>query len=572
MTHLLQYFPQLSLRPDNLPELRRLILQLAVEGKLTAEWRKDNPDVEPAAELLSRIAAEKAALVKAKKIRKSKPLPPVGAEEMPFELPEGWVWCRLKELGAFSGGGTPSKRISSYWGGNIPWVSPKDMKSDFITTTQDYITEEGVQNSSAKIIPQESILIVGRSGILARKVPVAINQVDCAVNQDLKVIIPYFKPLTTYLKLFFHGTEHYLLKEYVKYGMTVHSLKYKEFELLPVALPPLPEQQAIVQTVDALLQELDQLQQRTAARLQLKADYATAALRRLTTAPSVGPAWEALSPHFHTFFNETGNVQALRAAILQLAVQGKLTAHWRKAHPDVEPATELLSRIQAEKAELVKAKKIRKEKPLPPVGAAEVPFVVPEGWVWCRMQEVGLFQRGKSKHRPRNDRKLFENGKYPLVQTGNVADAKNHGGLVVNHSSMYNDFGLAQSKIWPKGTLCITIAANIAETGFLSYDACFPDSVVGFTSLGEEVTAKYVEIFISTAKTALEEFAPSTAQKNINLSILYALNFPLPPLPEQHAIVQAVEELLGLCTALESAAARRERVLGEWVRAVVAGG
>ena len=95
MTHLLQYFPQLSLRPDNIPELRKLILQLAVEGKLTAEWRKENPDVEPASELLSRIQAEKAELVKAKKIKKSKPLPPVGAEEVPFEVPAEWVWCRL---------------------------------------------------------------------------------------------------------------------------------------------------------------------------------------------------------------------------------------------------------------------------------------------------------------------------------------------------------------------------------------------------------------------------------------------------------------------------------------------
>lgn len=140
MTHLLQYFPQLSLRPENLSELRSLILQLAVEGKLTAEWRKANPDVEPASEVLARIEAEKAELVKAKQIKKSKPLPPVSAEEVPFELPEGWAWCRLESLSTYIQRGKSPKYVDN---SNIPIVSQKCVQWDgFDLSKARFLNEE----------------------------------------------------------------------------------------------------------------------------------------------------------------------------------------------------------------------------------------------------------------------------------------------------------------------------------------------------------------------------------------------------------------------------------------------
>jgi len=117
---------------------------------------------------------------------------------------------------------------------------------------------------------------------------------------------------------------------------------------------------------------------------------------------------------------------------------------------------------------------------------------------------------------------------------------------------MYNDFGLAQSCKWPKGTLCITIAANIADSGILGFDACFPDSVVGFVPASEFPDARYFEYFMRTAKADLLRFAPATAQKNINLEILNAVLIPLPPLAEQHRIVAKLDELMALCDRLEA--------------------
>ena len=234
----------------------------------------------------------------------------------------------------------------------------------------------------------------------------------------------------------------------------------------------------------------------------------------------------------------------LKQAILQDAIQGQLTKDWRKENPNVESASKLLIRIKAEKAQLLEEKKIKKEKPLTPITEEETPFELPRNWIWCRMQEAGLFERGKSKHRPRNDSRLFKNGNIPFVQTGEVARSKYTNFQINNCSNYYNDFGLSQSRLWDKGTLCITIAANIAQTGFLNIKACFPDSVVGFTSLSDNEIAKYLRYFIELTKTEIEKFAPATAQKNINLGIIYNLKLPLPPENEIKVIVKKTEALM----------------------------
>lgn len=236
-------------------------------------------------------------------------------------------------------------------------------------------------------------------------------------------------------------------------------------------------------------------------------------------------------------------IPLLRQQILQDAITGKLSEKWRKENPNIESAEILLGKIKAEKEKLVKEGKIKKQKTLPPITEEKKPFELPEGWVWCRLGDIGLFERGKSKHRPRNDTSLFQNGIYPFVQTGDVARSKNNGYQIKTYEKCYNEKGLRQSRLWDKGTLCITIAANIAETGFLSMKACFPDSVVGFTSLVEGDLSNYVRYFIDATQNEIQRFAPATAQKNINLGIINQLIFPLPPLKEVDYITTHVEQL-----------------------------
>lgn len=145
-------------------------------------------------------------------------------------------------------------------------------------------------------------------------------------------------------------------------------------------------------------------------------------------------------------------------------------------------------------------------------------------WSTHKLSELGELNRGISKHRPRNDPKLL-GGPYPLIQTGDVS---NSGLYIQNYSATYSEFGLAQSRLWKKGTLCITIAANIAQTSILAFDACFPDSVVGFLP-GEKTNVVFVHYWFSFFQKILEEQAPQVAQKNINLKILSDLDVIVPP-------------------------------------------
>ncbi|MED3876278.1 restriction endonuclease subunit S [Lysinibacillus capsici] len=167
------------------------------------------------------------------------------------------------------------------------------------------------------------------------------------------------------------------------------------------------------------------------------------------------------------------------------------------------------------------------------------PYKLPLGWEWLKLSEIGTMKRGKSKHRPRNDAKLF-GGHYPFIQTGDVAKAEKY---IESYTQTLSEFGLAQSALFEKGTLCITIAANIADTALLNFDSCFPDSVVGFCSNHEYISNEYIHYYISTIKQELEHYAPATAQKNINLKVLNEVLVPIPPYEEYLKIIGAIKDL-----------------------------
>jgi type I restriction enzyme S subunit len=283
-------------------------------------------------------------------------------------------------------------------------------------------------------------------------------------------------------------------------------------------------------------------------------------------------------------------LKVYRQALLKHAFEGKLTAEWRARNPDkLESAEALLARIRKERAaryqqqlaEWQKAqqaweangktgsKPVRPKAPkaLPPLTAedlAELPEL-PEGWCYIYLACLGDLGRGKSKHRPRNDPRLF-GGPYPFIQTGEVKSATR---VVRKYSSTYSAFGLEQSKLWPAGTLCITIAANIAETAFLGFDGCFPDSVVGFSAARELVDPEYVDFFIQGARVRIEAYAPATAQKNINLETLENLVVPLCFFNEQRELLQILDERFSvidqlentIATSLQQAEALRQSIL-----------
>jgi restriction endonuclease S subunit len=161
-------------------------------------------------------------------------------------------------------------------------------------------------------------------------------------------------------------------------------------------------------------------------------------------------------------------------------------------------------------------------------------------WQDKALNELGDFQRGKSRHRPRNDMALFMGGKHPLVQTGEVKEANLY---ITKHAATYNDFGLAQSKLWPKHTLCITIAANIAETALLGYPMCFPDSVVGFNANPEESSELFMHYVFTYIRRAIQNSATGSIQDNINIEYLTSLKLKIPRKDYQDKIAAALSTL-----------------------------
>jgi type I restriction enzyme S subunit len=257
-------------------------------------------------------------------------------------------------------------------------------------------------------------------------------------------------------------------------------------------------------------------------------------------------------------------LQQYRQSVLKDAVTGKLTEKWREQNADkIEPADRLLGRILAERREhweqeqlkafaakgsLPKDDKWKEKYKEPPVADVSLLPELPAQWVWSTITQLGELNRGKSKHRPRNDPVLY-GGDYPFIQTGDVRAAD---GVLKTYTQTYSEKGLAQSRLWPKGTLCITIAANIAETAILGIDACFPDSIVGFIPHDKLVSVEYIEFFFRTAKQNLDRYAPATAQKNINLEILESVAVPFMSVAEQQALVLVVSEKLDAANRAEN--------------------
>lgn len=166
------------------------------------------------------------------------------------------------------------------------------------------------------------------------------------------------------------------------------------------------------------------------------------------------------------------------------------------------------------------------------------PVSNPKQWDKQMLGKLGELGRGVSKHRPRNDPKLL-GGIYPLIQTGDVANADMY---ISEYKMTYSDLGLQQSKMWHKDTLCITIAANIAKTGILTFDACFPDSVVGFVE-NAKTNNLFMHYWFTFFQKILEEQAPESAQKNINLKILNELSVIVPPIELQNEFAQFVQKV-----------------------------
>ncbi|TDS99407.1 restriction endonuclease subunit S [Erwinia rhapontici] len=518
-------------------KLRELILELAVRGKLVPQ----DPNDEPASELLKRIAAEKAELVKQGKIKKQKPLPEISEDEKPFELPSGWEWVRLGDAVDVINGraykkhemlqsGTPLLRVGNLFTSNEWYYSDLELDEDKYIVKDDLIYAW-----SASFGP--------------------------FIWQGDRVIYHYH---IWKLKLFSDAAlSKYFLHDYLASitekiksqgnGIAMLHMTKERMEKQVIALPPLAEQINIVAKIKELMSLCDQLEQQSLTSLDAHSQLVETLLATLTdsqNAEELAENWARISQHFDTLFTTEASIDALKQTILQLAVMGKLVPQ----DPNDEPASELLKRIEQEKTQLVKEGKIKKQKPLPPISDEEKPFELPKGWEWCKFGLLSEFINGDRGTNYPNKNEYVDSG-IPWINTGHIEKDGTLSVSDMNYISQKKFDELRGGKIQCGDLVYCLRGATFGKTSFVSpYKiGAIASSLMIIRPFNTQFGLFFYNYLTSPfGKSQVFRFDNGSAQPNLSANSVMLYAFPCPPLDEQLRIYNKVQELFGICESLKN--------------------
>lgn len=475
-------------------ELKNSILQLAVQGKLVPQCKED----EPASELLKRICAEKD-----QNGIKGKKLPPITNEEIPFDIPENWVWTRLDTISSITSGGTPARTNPSFWGGNIPWVKIGDIKEKYVFSSEEKITVKGLNSSSAKVFPKNTILYT----IFATIGTVGILGIEAATNQAVAGITFYGEYCLDYMYYVLVGLKDILVSK--GKGMAQMNINQTILKNTPIPLPPLAEQERIVAKIEELMPLVEEYGKAEEQLTKLNAEFP----------------------------------DKLRKSILQQAVQGKLT---ERDQAD-EPASELIKRIKTEKEALIKSGKIKKEKLLPAITDEEKPFDIPDTWEWVRLAEISEMCLGKMLDKTKNKGVLHPylrnvNVRWGAFDLTDILQMRFENDEEEKYSVKYGDLVVCEGgepgrcAVWSDKDSTFRIQKALHRIRFSS---CV-DPFFGYRVFEYYACNGYFS----------KRFSGETI-KHLPGAVLANIAFPIPPLAEQKRIVKRVEELLALCDELK---------------------
>ncbi len=526
--------------------LRQKVLDLAIRGKLVPQ----NPNDEPASVLLERIRQQKQQMVKEGKLKakdiKNDTIIFVGEDnlhyekfaddsvkciedEIPFELPDGWAWERLSNLASFSGGKTPSTSRSEYWDGDILWVTSKDMKSKYITSSQLRLSTLGAEQM--QMYQPDTLLLVTRSGILRHTLPVAILKECATINQDLKAIILYMPQLAEYIYVCLKGMETQLLLKYTKSGTTVENVNFDEFQKVLLPIPSIQQIDRIMSSTGSAESVVSTIEDDKAAL----ADYVIKA----------------------------------KSKILDLAIRGQLVPQ----DPADEPAAVLLERIRAEKEELIKQGKLKRDKKesvifrgednsyYEKIGTEvrciddEIPFDIPDTWEWVRLENCC----SKEIRRGKSPKYIDESGILVFAQKCN----NKHNGIDIDLALYLDESILGRypaDEYMQDGDIVVnsTGTGTLGRVGFYRTSdnniglPIVPDSHVTVIRGVSSIHAFYLYAFMKANQRELEKKGEgSTNQKELKPLTLKEMLVPIPPFSEQKQIEIAVSEALSLIGTIE---------------------
>lgn len=539
--------------PNGVQKLREMVLQLAVQGKLVPQDPKD----EPVSVLLEKIKAERERLIKEGKIKKYKPLPQIKSGEIHYDLPDSWEWVRLGDVANYGEGG----KVSS---NDIPedaWLLDlADIEKDTSRIVQRVKFKDRISKST-KAEFQKGDVLYGKLRPYLNKVVVADDNGFCTTE-----IIPIRGYSGVFPKYLMYSLRSPRFLDYVDsktYGTKMPRLGTEDANNSLFPLPPTNEQKRIVAKVDELMALCDELEARKQQVSINCIQLNEASVHKLLTArepKKFSNHWQRICDNFDLLYSKPENVNKLRQAILQLAVQGKLVPQ----DPKEEPASVMLENIKAEK-------EIKKGKPLSPIDPDEIPHILPDSWEWVRVEDItdarhpisyGVLKPGE--HDP--------NG-IPLVKSQHINKLQIIGSIDFKITPEL-DAKYKRTKIKGGELLLNLVGASIGRCAIAPewLKKANVSRAVAVITLVQNLNRRFF-LYVLTNFFSLEnisKLSSGSAQPVLNLSRIKHLILPLPPVSEQKRIVAKVDELMALCDELETNVSQSQTDCDKLMEAVAA--
>ncbi|MCO3054875.1 restriction endonuclease subunit S [Pseudomonas aeruginosa] len=516
--------PLLAGAPNGTKKLRELILELAVRGKLVPQ----DPNDEPASELLKRIAEEKARLVSEGKVRKQKPLAEIGAEEKPFDVPTNWEWVRVAAVGHDWGQKTPDKAFTYIDVGAV------DNAAGRISAPQVLMAEDAPSRARKVVRPGTVIYSTIRPYLLNVAVIEEAYEQEPIASTAFAIIHPYLEMPARYFLCYLRSPVFVRYVESVQMGIAYPAINDGQFFSGLIPLPPLAEQHRIVAKVDELMALCDRLEARQADADSAHAQLVQALLGSLTQASDAADfaqSWQRLAEHFHTLFTTESSIDALKQTLLQLAVMGKLVPQ----DPNDEPASELLKRIADAKEQAASQVRVRKVKTATDYRASDTEVTVPAGWSLSTVGEVTICRDGE---------------RIPVSQAEREGRAKTYDYYGASGVIDKIDGYLFDKPLLLVGEDGANLINRSTPIAFMARGKYWVNNHAHVLDGVSEALLLYVQLYFNAID--LKPYVTGTAQPKMNQAKMNSIVLLLPPEAEQHRIVAKVDQLMALCDQLKA--------------------
>ncbi len=548
-------FELLASAPNGVQKLREMILQLAVQGKLVRQDERDGTGTEILQEIQKTFKSEKS---KGRKTISN--LESRNQLEVTWTIPNTWAFTTLESAsygdGLFSDGDWVESKDQDQ-SGDIRLIQLADIgEGIYKNKSKRFMNSQTAERLNCTYLKKSDILIARMPDPLARACVFpgdpkrCVTVVDaCILRLNMRFFLPEFLVIAINSSFFRNLA---LLKAT---GTTRSRISRGNLASFPIPIPPLAEQRRIVAKVDQLMSLCDELEARQKAMREHRALTNGAALDKLLAARApeeFAQSWRRIYDNFDLLYDAPENVGALRQAILQLAVMGKLVEQDERD----EPAGVLVERIRAEKERQIKERKNKKINSVNPVQENEIWFKLPEGWVYSRFGELFITSSGTTPNRSKKD--YFNNGTEYWVKTTDL-----NNGLVMSCEEKITLQAVSDCnlKYYPKGTVCVALyggAGTIGKSGILGIETTINQSVCGIYP-NKFVNLEYLHFYIKSIRPKWMIFAAGFRRDpNINVRIIDNMIFPVPPLNEQNRIVSKLKMMMSLCDELEARLARSQ--------------